>query len=124
MKLVTQILRYVTALLLIVFGANKLFNFMPQPPMEGDVLTFMMGLMAAPYFMPLLAVTEIGVGILLALNKYTALAAVILAPIALNMALFHLSFDIMGGIPAYIVAATTVLILVSQKEKLKGLLTA
>ena len=58
-----MIARVVLGIVLIVFGANKFFNFMPMPPMEGDAATFMKGLGVSGYMFPLLGIIEILVGL-------------------------------------------------------------
>lgn len=82
-------LRYLLAVIFIVFGANKLAPFIPMPPPAGDLLTMFGGFMAMKYFLPLLAVTEIAVGLALLVGRYQALALIILAPVTLNILLVH-----------------------------------
>lgn len=95
--------RYLIGVLLIVFGANKFFQFIPMQPMPEAAQAYMMGLGGAWYFFPLLGLSEVAVGLSFVFNKYVNLALLILAPIAINMVGFHLAFDIAGGIPAYFV---------------------
>lgn len=81
--------RIVLGIIFFVFGLNGFFNFIPTPPMPDNVMAFMGGLMAAPYFFPVLKACEVACGILLLLNKQVPLALLILAPIALQIFLFH-----------------------------------
>jgi putative oxidoreductase len=82
--------RYLLGLIFFVFGLNGFLNFIPQPPFpEGPTMTFMTGLMAAGYFFPFLKATEVICGLLLLLNKKVPLALLILAPIAVQILLFH-----------------------------------
>ena len=99
----TMILRILLGIILIVFGANKFGHFMPMPPMEGDAATFMGGLAASGYMFPLLGILEIGIGILLILKKAVPFALVLLAPLAVNMVLFHASMTPSGIAPAALV---------------------
>ena len=82
--------RILLGLIFFVFGLNGFLNFIPQPPMEDPtVLAFMGGLMGSGYFFPVLKATEVICGALLLANWYVPLALVILAPITLNIVLFH-----------------------------------
>lgn len=82
-------MRIVLGLIFTVFGLNGFLNFIAMPPMPESALAFLGGLGAAPYFFPLLKVTEIACGVALLLNRYVSLSLVILAPIVINIVLFH-----------------------------------
>jgi len=97
------IARIVLGLILIIFGANKFFNFMPMPPMEGNAATFMGGLGVSGYMFPLLGIIEILVGVLLIIKKAVPFALVLLAPLAVNMVLFHAAMAPAGIAPAALV---------------------
>lgn len=83
--------RLIYGLLWLVFGLNFFFNFLPQPAdaMPEAAMKFLGGLMAAPYFMPIVKVTEIVVGLMLLANIAVPLALVVISPIVLNILLFH-----------------------------------
>jgi putative oxidoreductase len=90
-KLVTgAVARIALGLLFGVSGANKLLNFMPPPPLDGAASVFMQGLLQTGYFIPLLGAVEIAAAALLASRRTVPLALLLLAPIALQIALFHL----------------------------------
>lgn len=83
--------RYLLGLIFFVFGIAGLFNLIPPPPnMPEGLVTYMTGLMAAKYFMPLLKITEIVCGLLLLVRVAPSLALVILAPITINIFFVHL----------------------------------
>ncbi len=71
--------------LAIVFGLMK----MPQNPMPEAAETFMKGIMATPYFFPMLKMTEVACGLLLLTGRAAPLGLVIIAPVTLNIFLFH-----------------------------------
>ncbi len=76
---------------LLLFGvANAIFNFAPQPPLPQGAQAFMGGLFSAPYFFALLKGTELLVALALLTNRLVPLALVVLAPITVNIVLFHL----------------------------------
>lgn len=81
--------RLILGLLFFVFGLNGFLNFIPTPPMPDNVMAFMNGMMTAPYFFPVLKGSEVICGILLLANIQVPLALLILAPISLQIFLFH-----------------------------------
>lgn len=89
MKHAPTIARVILGLIFFVFGLNGFLGFLPQPPLPEGAMKYMMGLMAAPYFFPLLKGTEVVVGLMLLANRYVSLALILLAPIALQIFLFH-----------------------------------
>ncbi|MDP3917189.1 MAG: DoxX protein [Nanoarchaeota archaeon] len=97
------ILRWILGLILLFFGSNSLLNFLPQPEFTGNIATFMQGLVVAGYFMPLMGLTMIFVGILLIINKWVPLGLVILAPISINIIMYHIFLDISTIAPGVIV---------------------
>ena len=88
MKLVL-IARILLGLLFTATGIMGLFELAEQPEMEGAVAKFMGGLHDTDYFWRLLKITEIVCGILLLFGLYVPLALTVLAPIILNIVLFH-----------------------------------
>ncbi len=118
---VSLILRIVLGLILVIFGANKFAHFMPMPPMEGNAATFMNGLGVSGYMFPLLGMLEILIGILLITKKAVPFALILLAPLAVNMILFHLSMAPSGIGPAAIVFILNAVLIYFHWDKYKAL---
>ncbi len=75
---------------LLVFSvANAVLQFAPQPPLPEKALTFIGGLFSAPYFFALLKGAELLAALALLSNRFVPLALVVLAPITVNIVLFH-----------------------------------
>lgn len=75
------------------------------PPPEGmseKMMTYMNGMAATTYFMPLLKITETVCGLLLLAGMFVPLALVVLAPIVLNI-FFVLAFMDPANIPLPII---------------------
>jgi hypothetical protein len=89
--------------------------------MQGGAKDFMMAMMATGYMIKFLAVTEIVVGILLLTKKWVPLALVILAPLSLNMVLFHLALAPAAIGPAAIVTLINILLIYDNWDSYKGL---
>ena len=72
-----------------VFGLNGFLQFLPMPPMPESAGMFMGALASSGYFFPVLKLTETAMGALLLAGVYVPLALVVLAPITLQIFLFH-----------------------------------
>ena len=116
-----MVLRILLALILIVFGANKFFDFMPHMEMPKAAGDFMMAMMATGYMLKLVGATEVFVGLLLLINKKVPLALVIIAPVALNMILFHIFLAPAGIVPAAVVTIITIILMYANWKKYKAL---
>jgi uncharacterized membrane protein YphA (DoxX/SURF4 family) len=117
----TMVLRLLLGIILLVFGANKFFNFMPMPPMEGAPGEFMAALGKSGYMLPLIALTEIVAGVLLLLNKWKGLALIFAAIISVNIVLFHLALAPAGIGLAAVVAILNIILMYANWNKFKTL---
>ena len=118
---VTMALRLVLGLILIAFGANKFLNFMPMPELTGGAADFMGALGKTGYMFPLIGAIEVIAGLLLIFNKWVPFALVILAPIVVNMLLYHLNFDLAGIGGAAVVSLLTVVLIYFNWNHYKSL---
>lgn len=88
----TTVVRSLLGLIYVVFGLNFFLHFLPMPPPPaepGAAEGFMGGLFQAGYFFPMVKGIEVLLGGFLLLNFFTPLSLIILAPISLNILLFH-----------------------------------
>ena len=86
--------RIILGLIYVIFGGMGLamalgLMAMPDQPMPDAAKTFMTGIMASIYFFPLLKLTEAVFGLLLFFDRFAPLALVVLAPVTLNIVLYH-----------------------------------
>lgn len=81
--------RWALGAIYFIFGLNGFLNFMPQPPLPESAVGFLSGLAGSGYFFPVLKGTEVFAGLLLLTSIAAPLALVILAPISLQIFLFH-----------------------------------
>lgn len=90
MEIATSICRILLGFLYLVFGLDYFFHFIPyQPNHTGAAAAFKNGLMAAPYFYPMMKYLQVSAGISLLINRYAAFAAVVMFPVSVNVFLFH-----------------------------------
>jgi len=99
------LVRVALGITLVVFGSNKFLHFIPLPPPTGAAADFMNSLSATGYIFPIVGILEVCIGVLLLLKKWIAFALILLAPISINILLFHLFLDIPGVSAALLVAA-------------------
>lgn len=98
MSKIPMVVRYLMGAVYVVFGLNGFFHFIPNPDLPAVAKDFIGTLVSSGYLMYLIKAIEVVVGILLLSNIYVPLALVIIAPITLNIFLFHL-FLAMDGLP-------------------------
>ncbi|MEM9680146.1 MAG: DoxX family membrane protein [Bacteroidota bacterium] len=117
---VFMVLRILLGIFILVFGANKFFEFLPAPELEGDALNYFIALSNSKT-MDLVAIIEIVSGLALIFNKSGALMALILMSISVNAVLFHAVLDPggIGGAAALLVL--NILVLYGYKDNYKGL---
>lgn len=92
----TKIVRIVLGIMLVLFGANKFFGFIPLPELPEKAANFMNSLGATGYVLKTVGVLEILIGAMLLLKKWVAFALTLLAPISINILLFHVFLDVAG----------------------------
>jgi putative oxidoreductase len=112
-----KILRVILGLGLIIFGLNKFFRFMPIPELPEDASSFMSSLEATGYVLQVVGFLEVVIGLMLLVNKAVAFALLLLAPISINILLFHLFLD-MPGIAGAIVIAVINIVLIYKHWKI------
>ena len=88
MKTFTTISRILLGLVFLVFGLNGFLNFIPLPPPGGIAGQFMGALYASHYLWVIFAFQVVAAVLLLA-NRYVPLAVAVLAPVIVNILVFH-----------------------------------
>lgn len=99
----TLLVRIVLGIILVIFGSNKFLHFLPLPPPTGSAAEFMDSLKATGYIFPIIGILEVFIGVMLLLQKWVAFVLILLAPISINILLFHLFLDIPGVTVAFLV---------------------
>jgi len=90
MKIAVIVVRVLLAAMYLFASVSFFLHLMPKAPeMTAAQTTFMSGVMASVYLMPLIKATELIGGILLLVNRTAPLAAVIIFPVTLNIFLYH-----------------------------------
>ena len=122
MKKAKLIVRILLGLMVLIFGLNRFLQFMPIPPLPEASSEFMGALVKSGYLMQAVAIVEIVTGILLLINRFQALALLILFPVLLNAFWFHLFLDPAGIGGAFIAMAMNHFLFFANKESYKSIL--
>jgi putative oxidoreductase len=117
----TKILRIILGLGLILFGLNKFFGFMPIPELPENAASFMSSLQATGYVLPVVGFLEVVIGLMLIVNKAVAFALLLLAPISINILLFHIFLDMPGIAGAIVIAVINVILIYKHWKVYKPL---
>jgi putative oxidoreductase len=88
MKIVINISRSLLAVIFVVFGLNGFLHFIPLPPPSGVAGQFMGAMFATKYLLVVFAI-ELIAGVLLIINCFVPLALALLAPVIVNILLYH-----------------------------------
>jgi putative oxidoreductase len=123
MKIATIIARVILGLPFLIFGINYFFPFAPHPELHGAAIDYMTGLTKAGYFWPLLRSLEIVIGIALISGYFVPAALAVLAPINLQILLFHLALEPQNVPMAVILAILQVFLMYRYWAYFKPLFT-
>jgi uncharacterized membrane protein YphA (DoxX/SURF4 family) len=88
-------------------GLNGFLNFLPQPttPMPDGAVALTMAFMKSGYMFQLVAGTQLVAGAMLLLNRFLPLALAMLAPVVVNIVLFHVFLAPEGlGVALFVLA--------------------
>lgn len=122
-RLLVRIARWVLGLVLVTFGLNGFLQFLPQPDLPAPAGQLIGALVESGYLFQLTHAVELVVGVLLLIRRYVPLALVVLAPISVNVAAFHLVLDPAGFIgPAALVALLNLYLLFAYRPAYAPLL--
>jgi putative oxidoreductase len=120
MRIASVIARYLAGLIFLVFGLNGFLNFIPFPPPGGIAGQFMGALYESHYLLVIFAFQVIA-GVLLLVNRYVPLAVAVLAPVIVNILVFH-ALMAPSGLPlSLFVAVLWAMIFVGVRPAFAGL---
>jgi uncharacterized membrane protein YphA (DoxX/SURF4 family) len=101
-----------------------LFDLVPRPELTGAVKTFNEGMDAAPYFIPVIKIVELLCGVAFLIGRFVPLATVVIAPVIVQIFLFHLFMDRAGLPVAIFLVAANIFVAWYYRESYAGLLKA
>jgi uncharacterized membrane protein YphA (DoxX/SURF4 family) len=90
MKIASMIARLLLGLMFLVFGLNDFLHFIPMGQMPPGTAGEFAALLVATHYMNVVGLIMVVSGILFLVNRYVPLALVLLAPVLVNILLFHI----------------------------------
>ena len=120
MTIPAMIARYLLGLAFTVFGLNGFLNFIHQPPLPSPAMSWMRA--TPPAYMHAVFVVQLACGLLLLAGVYVPLALVVLAPVIVNILLFHATMAPQGLPPGVISAALWCVVAWGYRPAFAGLL--
>lgn len=123
MRIAVIVVRTLMGLLFLFGSITYLFQLLPQPELTGNVKLFMDGALATGYLMPLIKITELICGLAFVTGLYVPLASVVIAPIIVNIFLFHTIVDPTGMPVGIFLVFANSFVAYSNWDKYKPILT-
>ncbi len=115
------ILRILLGAMLVVFGINKFIGFLPDFEFANPEAGVFFGALASSYVLKTVGLIEIIVGFLLLIGKAVPFALILLAPISVNIILFHGTLDPPNIGPAIFVFLVNTFLIFKFWDKYKPL---
>jgi uncharacterized membrane protein YphA (DoxX/SURF4 family) len=114
--------RVFMGLIFFIVGMNNYFHFFSIPLPGPRGLLFIQALMQSGYFWGFLKATEIVCGVLLLSGLFVPLALVVLAPIVIQICLFHAFLDPHGAPVGFVLLGSELFLLWFYRRNYQGIL--
>ena len=105
-----------------VFGLNGFLHFMPQPELPAEAGAFMGALAATGYMFPVIKGIEVVAGLMLLAGFAVPLALLLLAPIVVNIVLFHAVLAPAGLVVPVVLLALGIYLAWAHRDSFRGVL--
>ncbi len=119
MKILVLAARILLGLVFFVFGLNNILHFLHMPVPTGDPGAYL-GVLAKHGVFTIIGLLMIVSGVLLLVGRFVPLALTVLAPIIVNIVLYHVLIDPGAGVgaavPAILVSVLEVFLLVIYRR--------
>jgi len=122
MNIVSRIARILLGLLFLVFGLNGFLHFIPMGPLPPGAGGQFIGALGESHFMAVVFALELIPAVLLLMNRYVPLALTLLAPVIVNIVLFHALMAPAGLPPGAIATFLWILAAYNYRSVFTGLL--
>ncbi len=118
--------RILLGLTFTVFGLHGFFqfSFIPTPEMSEVGGSFMGTLMGTGYFMTVVKLVEVTSGLMILTGRFLPLGLILLAPVSVNILLFHSFLEPAGVGMAIFIVAMQLFLAWSYRDSYSGLLQA
>jgi putative oxidoreductase len=123
MKIAVLIARILLGLIFVFFGLNGFLHFLPAQLPPGVAGQFLGALFASHALLFIAAFQVIG-GALLLIGRYIPLGLVILAPIIVNILIFHITMAPAGIVPGLVATILWFIVFAGHRSSFAGILSA
>jgi len=120
MKITIVIARFLLGLIFLTFGLNGFLHFIPASLPSGTAGQFVGALFVSNYLVVVFLI-QIVAAILLLTNRYIPLALTLLAPVIVNILLFHVLMALSGLPLALVVTVLWFVVFLSVRSAFTGL---
>ncbi len=115
MKIVVIIVRILLGVIFVAFGLNAFFHFFPRwlpPGLAGQFV----GAMFHSHYIIFVSTIEVICGALLLVDRYVLLALTVLAPIIVNIIMFHILLPPVGWQPGVVAAILWIFLFIHYRK--------
>jgi putative oxidoreductase len=123
MKIVTLIARLLLGLVFVVFGLNGFLNFLSMGPMPSGLAGQFVGALVLSHYFWVVAALQVVGGALLLVNRFVALALVLLGPVIVNIILYHVFLNLAGIPLAIFVTVLWLIVFYRHRQYFSGIFT-
>ena len=121
MNITIGIARFLLGLIFLTFGLNGFLHFLPASLPSGTAGQFV-GALFVSHYLVLVFLLQLVAAVLLLINRYVPLALALLAPVIVNILLFHLLMALAGLPLALVVTVLWIVVFLSVRSAFAGLL--
>jgi uncharacterized membrane protein YphA (DoxX/SURF4 family) len=114
--------RILLGLIFVVFGINYFVPFIPQPEPSERAGAFLGALAASGYLFPFMKIVDIVCGLFLLAGRLVPLALTLLAPIIVNIVLYHVFLDMGGMVIGVVLIVLEVFLAWAYRDSFQGVL--
>ena len=116
--------RVLVGLVFVVFGLNGFFHFIQPPEMNEAAGSLMGALVGTGYFMIVVKLVEVVSGVIILSGRFLPLGLILLAPVSVNILLFHIFLDQSGLGMAVFIVALQLFLAWTYRDSFSGVLQA
>ncbi len=122
MKIAALISRVLLGIVFAVFGLNGFLHFIPQGPMPTGLAGQFVGVIFASHYYVAVFAVQLACGVLFLVNRYVPLALTFIAPVIVNILLFHMLMNPGGIGPGALVTLLWIVTAWSHRAAFAGIL--
>ena len=124
MKIAALIARLLLGLVFVVFGLNGFLHFIPMGAMPTGAAGQFIGALAATHFIHVVFAIQLICGILFLINRFVPLAMTLIAPVIVNILLYHGFYEPSGLMPGALAAVCWIVLFIRHRSAFAGIFAA